>query len=219
MTFLATFISLLTLLTPALSATNCSTGAFTVMSIRSGTFIQNLPLTAADTNFYLGGTTSTACPEDVAEYDACPPGDETVIDYSNYLVCLPTIPKFLLTTKMANDEQSSGYVQEIYVDPTGALKFVEAHTTYMDPGASTSTFCYTPGTSYGQWTYTGLGATGFMACPLDEDEEVNGGAWQVFAAMKNATVPSGNVSDCLQFEALAYPWVSNGSSIAAWQYD
>ncbi|OJZ81987.1 hypothetical protein ASPFODRAFT_171927 [Aspergillus luchuensis CBS 106.47] len=199
MTFLATFISLLTLLTPALSATNCSTGAFTVMSIRSGTFIQNLPLTAADTNFYLGGTTSTACPEDVAEYDACPPGDETVIDYSNYL--------------------SSGYVQEIYVDPTGALKFVEAHTTYMDPGASTSTFCYTPGTSYGQWTYTGLGATGFMACPLDEDEEVNGGAWQVFAAMKNATVPSGNVSDCLHFEALAYPWVSNGSSIAAWQYD
>ncbi|XRM49195.1 hypothetical protein ABZX51_012073 [Aspergillus tubingensis] len=199
MTFLATFISLLTLLTPALSATNCSTGAFTVMSIRSGTFIQNLPLTAADTNFYLGGTTSTACPEDVAEYDACPPGDETVIDYSNYL--------------------SSGYVQEIYVDPTGALKFVEAHTTYMDPGASTSTFCYTPGTTYGQWTYTGLGATGFMACPLDEDEEVNGGAWQVFAAMKNATVPSGNVSDCLQFEALAYPWVSNGSSIAAWQYD
>ncbi|BCS04103.1 uncharacterized protein AKAW2_70981A [Aspergillus luchuensis] len=199
MAFLATFISLLTLVTPALSATNCSTGAFTVMSIRSGTFIQNLPLTAADTNFYLGGTTSTACPEDVAEYDACPPGDETVIDYSNYL--------------------SSGYVQEIYVDPTGALKFVEAHTTYMDPGASTSTFCYTPGTSYGQWTYTGLGATGFMACPLDEDEEVNGGAWQVFAAMKNATVPSGNVSDCLQFEALAYPWVSNGSSIAAWQYD
>ncbi|PYH64487.1 uncharacterized protein BO88DRAFT_397276 [Aspergillus vadensis CBS 113365] len=199
MTFLTTLIPLLTLLTPALSATNCSTGAFTVMSIRSGTFIQNLPLTAADTNFYLGGTTSTACPEDVAEYDACPPGDETVIDYSNYL--------------------SSGYVQEIYVDPTGALKFVEAHTTYMDPGASTSTFCYTPGTSYGQWTYTGLGATGFMACPLDEDEEVNGGAWQVFAAMKNATVPSGNVSDCLEFEALAYPWVSNGSSIAAWQYD
>ncbi|OJI84538.1 hypothetical protein ASPTUDRAFT_190891 [Aspergillus tubingensis CBS 134.48] len=199
MTFLATFISLLALLTPALSTTNCSTGAFTVMSIRSGTFIQNLPLTAADTNFYLGGTTSTACPEDVAEYDACPPGDETVIDYSNYL--------------------SSGYVQEIYVDPTGALKFVEAHTTYMGPGASTSTFCYTPGTSYGQWTYTGLGATGFMACPLDEDEEVNGGAWQVFAAMKNATVPSGNVSDCLGFEALAYPWVSNGSSIAAWQYD
>ncbi|PWY73466.1 hypothetical protein BO83DRAFT_437461 [Aspergillus eucalypticola CBS 122712] len=199
MTFLTTLIPLLALLTPALSATNCSTGAFTVMSIRSGTFIQNLPLTAADTNFYLGGTTSTACPEDVAEYDACPPGDETVIDYSNYL--------------------SSGYTQEIYVDPTGALKFVEAHTTYMDPGASTSTFCYTPGTSYGQWTYTGLGATGFMACPLDEDEEVNGGAWQVFAAMKNATVPSGNVSDCLQFEALAYPWVSNGSSIAAWQYD
>ncbi|RAH56716.1 hypothetical protein BO85DRAFT_520836 [Aspergillus piperis CBS 112811] len=199
MTFLATFIALLTLLTPVLSATNCSTGAFTVISIRSGSFIQNLPLTAADTNFYLGGTTSTACPEDVAEYDACPPGDETVIDYSNYL--------------------SSGYVQEIYVDPTGALKFVEAHTSYMDPGASTSTFCYTPGTSYGKWTYTGFGATGFMACPLDEDEEVNGGAWQVFAAMKNATVPSGNVSDCLQFEALAYPWVSNGSSIAAWQYD
>lgn len=95
MTILTTLIPFLALLTPVLSATNCSTGAFTVMSIRSGTFIQNLPLTAADTNFYLGGTTSTACPEDVAEYDACPPGDETVIDYSNYLVCLPTIPQLL----------------------------------------------------------------------------------------------------------------------------
>ncbi|GKZ80344.1 hypothetical protein AnigIFM56816_004563 [Aspergillus niger] len=185
MTFLTTLIPLLALLTPALTTTtNCSTGSFTVMSVRSGTFIQNLPLTAAGTNFYLGGTTSTACPEDVAD---------------NYL--------------------SSEYIQEIYVDPTGALKFVEAHTTYMDPGASTSTFCYTPGTSFGQWTYTGLGATGFMACPLDEDEEVNGGGYQVFAAMANATVPSGNVSDCLEFEALAYPWVSDGSSAAAWQYD
>ncbi|GLA55575.1 hypothetical protein AnigIFM63604_002365 [Aspergillus niger] len=200
MTFLTTLIPLLALLNPALTTTtNCSTGSFTVMSVRSGTFIQNLPLTAAGTNFYLGGTTSTACPEDVAEYDACPPGNQTVIGYSNYL--------------------SSEYIQEIYVDPTGALKFVEAHTTYMDPGASTSTFCYTPGTSFGQWTYTGLGATGFMACPLDEDEEVNGGAYQVFAAMANATVPSGNVSDCLEFEALAYPWVSDGSSAAAWQYD
>ncbi|OJJ67902.1 hypothetical protein ASPBRDRAFT_47403 [Aspergillus brasiliensis CBS 101740] len=200
MTFLTTLIPLLALLTPTLATTaNCSTGSFTVMSIRSGSPIQYLPLTAADTNFYLGGTTSTACPESVAEYDACPPGNETVIDYSNYL--------------------SSDYIQEIYVDPTGALKFVEAHTTYMPTGASTSTFCYTPGTTFGHWTYTGLGATGFMACPVDEDEEVNGGAYQVFAAMANATVPSGDVSDCLGFDAVAVEWVSTGGSAAAWQYD
>ncbi|RAL01425.1 uncharacterized protein BO80DRAFT_405796 [Aspergillus ibericus CBS 121593] len=189
------------MLTPALT-TNCSTSPFTVMSVRSGSPIQYLSLTAASTNFYLGGTTSSACPSDIAAYDACPPGNQTVIDGNNYL--------------------DSAYVQEIYIDPTGAVKFVEAHTTYMPSGASTSTFCYTPGTDYGSWTYTGLGATGFMACPIPADDEAevpDAGPYQVFAAMANATVPTGNVSDCLRFEAVAVGWSGTEGSVAAWQYD
>jgi hypothetical protein len=40
-------------------------------------------------------------------------------------------------------------------------------------------------------------AQGLMACPLGAN-----GLWQVFAAMNNATVPQGNVSECLGFDPL-----------------
>ncbi|PWY65615.1 hypothetical protein BO94DRAFT_540795 [Aspergillus sclerotioniger CBS 115572] len=197
MALFITLLTLTTLLTPALT-TNCSTSPFTVISTRSGTPIQNLPLTAASNNFYLDGTTSSYCLPQIAAYDACPPGNETVISGNNYL--------------------DSAYVQEIYIDPTGAVKFVEAHTTYMPSGASTATFCYTPGTEYGTWTYTGLGATGFMACPITTTEVADAGPYQVFAALGNASVPTGNVSDCLDFEALAVPWGGVQGSVAAWEY-
>lgn len=41
--------------------------------------------------------------------------------------------------------------------------------------------------------------------------------WQVFAALQNATVPSGNVGDCLGFDALAVP-VNVTSDQLAWEY-
>ncbi|PYI07363.1 hypothetical protein BO78DRAFT_460537 [Aspergillus sclerotiicarbonarius CBS 121057] len=201
MNLLTTLLALTPLLAPALTS-NCSNNAFTVMSIRSGSPIQYLSLTAASTNFYLGGTTSSACPSEVADYGACPASNQTVISGNSYL--------------------DSAYVQEIYIDPTGAVKFVEAHTTYIPSGASTSTFCYTPGTTYGYWTYTGLGATGFMACPITstgEEEVADAGPYQVFAAMGNASVPTGNVADCLGFEAVAVGWNGAEGSVAAWQYD
>lgn len=41
--------------------------------------------------------------------------------------------------------------------------------------------------------------------------------WQVFAARQNATVPSGKVSDCLGFDALAVG-LNVSSSHLAWEY-
>lgn len=62
--------------------------------------------------------------------------------------------------------------------------------------------------------FTGLGATGFVACPL-----TNGSApWQIFAAvpgLDDKGVPGGNVSACLGFDALAETY-SEGP--AAWEY-
>lgn len=51
-----------------------------------------------------------------------------------------------------------------------------------------------------------------MACP---DNAADPKSWQVFADIRNATVPTGNVDDCLGFDAAAIPY--NGS-IPAWQY-
>lgn len=49
-----------------------------------------------------------------------------------------------------------------------------------------------------------------MACPLDN------GMWQVFAAVDDAEVPSGNRADCLGFAAMAMAY--KGEEPAAWEY-
>ncbi|KKK18689.1 hypothetical protein ARAM_001193 [Aspergillus rambellii] len=79
-------------------------------------------------------------------------------------------------------------------------------------GSSLGPFEYeagAPGSAFGHYLYTGWGASGFMACPTSDEK------WQVFAALQNATVPSGNVDDCLGFSALAVPTDDAGNT---WQY-
>lgn len=84
----------------------------------------------------------------------------------------------------------------------------------MGPGASTGPFEYTPGKPIGHYVYKGQGASGFMACPVQEDGAPK--KWQVFAALQNATVPSGDVDDCLGFSAMATQAKQNET--AAWEY-
>lgn len=84
----------------------------------------------------------------------------------------------------------------------------------MGDGASTGPFEYTPGSSFpnglGQYVYKGQGASGFVACPTDNNR------YQVFAALSNITAPQGDVSKCLGFAALTSEYRGNGT--AAWEY-
>lgn len=66
-----------------------------------------------------------------------------------------------------------------------------------------------PGAPLGLLSTRAFGADGLMACPTDGD------AWQVFANLQNATVPQGNVSQCLGFDAVALDFPE---LYAAWQY-
>jgi hypothetical protein len=100
--------------------------------------------------------------------------------------------------------------QIMYVERSGAVGFTQAHSIYVPPGAAISGFTYDRGVYHDYYSFNGWGASGFMACP-DEDDN-----WQVFAAMKNATVPSGDVRDCLKFASFAEHY--NGPNPAAWQY-
>lgn len=99
--------------------------------------------------------------------------------------------------------------QQVYVNPEGALSFTQAHSAYIPPGSAVGPFKYEPGENFGHYTFNGWGASGFMACPAEDDK------WQVFAALQNATVPSGDVADCLGFSAMA---VTGNQTAAAWQY-
>lgn len=113
--------------------------------------------------------------------------------------------------------------QAIYVDPKGALRFTTPHSAYEPAGSSDGPFAYTPGTTFGHWSYTGQGASGFMACPSSNGTVTTRRArraaaapkYQVFAALQNATVPSGNVADCIGFDALAV--AANGTT-PTWEY-
>ncbi|PTU23511.1 hypothetical protein P175DRAFT_0500074 [Aspergillus ochraceoroseus IBT 24754] len=165
--------------------------AFTVMSSRSASPIHLLPMNAAGQSFWLGGEPGTYCPLT----SGCPPGNMTVLagNGGSLSVVVP-----------------GG--QQIYVSPEGALKFTQAHSAYIPTGSSLGPFEYeagAPGSAFGHYLYTGWGASGFMACPTSDEK------WQVFAALQNATVPSGSVDDCLGFSALAVPTDDAGNT---WQY-
>ncbi|KAK2762136.1 hypothetical protein FQN54_001143 [Arachnomyces sp. PD_36] len=169
-----------------------------------------------------GGSPSTYCPEQVG--DACPPGNETV----------------LIGTSGLNTLVPGG--QQLYVEPNGAVGFTQAHSVAYPPGSNFGGFTYSPGQQVSYWGYEGFGAKDFMACPpnkttvptvpptepegrrrafgtRDEGEDNGWPAdtyFQIFANFANATVPSGDVADCFDFQAVVIDWTQEGA--AAWQY-
>ncbi|KAE8350532.1 hypothetical protein BDV28DRAFT_36939 [Aspergillus coremiiformis] len=170
--------------------------AFTVVASRSASPIHFLSLNAARSHFYLGGKASSYCPENVQRLGACPAGKETALIGDTYLaVAVP-----------------GG--QSIYVDPKGALAFTVPHSSFTPPDSSTEGFAYKASKNggLGRWSLK----QGLMACPTTNATAVPGNPrWQVFAALKNATVPTGNVQDCLGFSAVT---ASRNGSAAAYEY-
>ncbi|OQE34802.1 hypothetical protein PENCOP_c015G07731 [Penicillium coprophilum] len=179
-----------------------SDAAFSVISARSASPVHLLPLNAAGTYFWLGGHAQTYSP-----IPGIPDTNQTVIANSHFL-----------------DVEVPGG-QAIYIDNKGALRFTSPHSAYEPAGSSDGPFVYTPGSSFGHWSYNGQGASGFMACPTSNNTATyrrsrRGAAaapkWQVFAALKNATVPTGKTGDCLGFDALAV--AVNTTTPVAWEY-
>jgi hypothetical protein len=103
--------------------------------------------------------------------------------------------------------------QQMYVEPSGAVGFTQAHSASIPPGSFIGGFTYRriSGAAFdGIYGFAGWGETGFMACPTP-----GGHDHQVFANIGNATVPTGNVRDCIGFSALGLVYEG---PIGAWQY-
>ncbi|OCT54605.1 hypothetical protein CLCR_03078 [Cladophialophora carrionii] len=171
------------------------TSWLTVTAARSGSEIHLLPMNAAGLRFWLGGNTISYCPEPAEAQGACPPGNTTVLSLCSMGVLVP-----------------GG--QQIYVTPRGELGYTQAHSVSMPPGAVSCPFTYTkaPGAYIGRLLMSigaPFGITGFMACPTRSR-----GIYQVFGNLKNATVPLGNVSQCIGFDPLA----ADAPGLGAWQY-
>ena len=161
--------------------------SFGVVAIRSGSGIQYASLNAAGQKFYLGGTTTSYCPSETVQ--TCPPGDQTIIAPGGN----------------ALDVEVPGG-QQIYVDPTGAVSFTQAHSAAMPQGSIVGEFAYETEGDAAHWTFKG---DGLLACPTTDNR------YQVFAPIENLKVPSGNKDDCLGFSARAFTY---SGSTPAWQY-
>lgn len=174
---------------------------FTIIAARSGSPIHLQSINANNGDFWIGKPTLSYCIPEVPAGD-CPPGTATAL---------------LVGDGRASMDADVPGGQDVYISATnGALKFTEAHTEGGENGTTTG-FSYTNSTDggLGEFSFTGLNATGFVACP-----SLNGTApWQIFAALPNLgnkDVPGGNVSACLGFDALGDTY-ENGT--AAYQYE
>ncbi|MCJ1228657.1 hypothetical protein MMC12_005318 [Toensbergia leucococca] len=196
--------------------------AFTIFAAHSGSPIHLQPINAASQAFFIGQAPATYCPSPPVEN--CPPGTSTALlvnDGRSSLVSRISFRPIKILLAIADlTTQSQQYTevpggQLIYVAATGALGFTEAHYGTTPPGAALTGFIESSGLGYGSFRFTGLGATGFLACP-----NANGTApYQVFANVRGLTdadVPGGSVRHCIGFDALTTKY--NGTRPAAWEY-
>ncbi|KAJ5493446.1 secreted protein [Penicillium diatomitis] len=167
--------------------TSSSTTAYGITAIRSGSPIQYATLNASGQKFYLGGSTSSYCPSEIVK--DCPPGTQTAIAPSGN----------------ALDVEVPGG-QQIYVDPTGAVSFTQAHSASMPAGSVQGGFTFETQADVTYWLFKG---DGLLACPTSDNR------YQVFAPVDNLKVPSGNKDDCLGFSARGIPYTD---AAPAWQY-
>ncbi|KAL8713616.1 MAG: hypothetical protein Q9220_002478 [cf. Caloplaca sp. 1 TL-2023] len=174
---------------------------FGVIAARSASPIHFQPINANGLAFWIGKNTATYCP--LTNQTQCPPGTETVFAVGGGGASLDT-------------EVPGG--QEVYVAPSGALGYTQAHSGSYPTGSALQTFNATVNTingNIGQFTFQGLGAAGFLACPAT----ANGtGPYQIFAdvaSLSDEDVPGGCKDACLGFDALTAEYTEGP---AAWQY-
>jgi len=161
------------ILAAAFSASAASAQYFGVISVRSGSPIQYLPMNAGGGDIYLGGQADTYCPDSVQSAGGCPAGNDTNFAGGNNTISLGA-------------EVPGG--QQVYIDPAcGALSYTQAHSVAMPEGAIVTGWSITQGASYGTLSHEG----GLVACNEDN-------VWKVYAQVNGLTFPD----SCLGFDAL-----------------
>jgi len=183
--------------TPAPEADTASTGPtpYTFLALRSASPIHFGSINASGGKIWIGKETSSYCP-----VDTCPSGKVTA---------------FLVNDTAAMDVVVPGG-QQVYIDPTGALSFTQAHSAYIPEGSILTGFHLTDSGNNGI-TYFANSNGGFLACPADHK---GNGPWQIFVdlghKLKSKNVPSKNKRDCLGFTAAGGAYTTEQT--AAWQY-
>ncbi|GKZ35116.1 hypothetical protein AbraIFM66950_005666 [Aspergillus brasiliensis] len=237
---LLTTLSLLPTQSYTQESSSESTSSFTVTASRSNSPINNLPLTIFSGRFYLGGRTSSYCPPGVASEGDCPPGNETIIVGGNGLaVSVPggqqifILPSGALSFTSPHSSymplgSSTGPFSYTPGTPYGSWNYTGSPGGFIAcpvrPGASNSSSVGHSSTPKPGSTptptpskHSASPSSSYVSPSVSPSATpgAGGGRWIVFVNWKNATVPGGNVDECLGFGARA--WGRN-ASVGAWEY-
>ncbi|KAL8990976.1 MAG: hypothetical protein Q9177_000496 [Variospora cf. flavescens] len=234
-TFLLPFFLALGLSSPIASREESSASpiTFVIIAARSASPVQLQPVNANGNAFWVGKETTSYCP--LTDQTRCPQGKSTIFAAGGggaSMVCVTLIPlessRFHISdhysTFLVNAFEQNVVVpggQQVYVASNGALRFTTAHSAYIPAGSAVQGFNATIGEvngPLGRFNFSGLGATGFLACPANAN---GAGPYQVFAnvkGLKNTDVPGENQDKCLGFSALTAPVDREDLSAFVWQY-
>ncbi|KAL8729337.1 MAG: hypothetical protein Q9166_004834 [cf. Caloplaca sp. 2 TL-2023] len=175
---------------------------FTIKAYNSESPIHMMDIVASNRKFFVGNKTGSLCPEDIKD---CPIGNVTALKVTD--------EGFALLDAQVNKTQA------IYIGPRAQLRF-NPPGVKVRRDSQNATFTLQPNPipappGIAAFVFSGVGkASGYLACPIAEK-----GPWQVFAdlaSIKDSWVPSGDVSDCIGFDALATNYTS--PLPAAYQY-
>jgi len=193
--YTSTFLTILAaassaIATPLNSKRSDAGDAFTLISIRSGSDLQNAAISATDYGLWVGKSTTSSCPDSVGT--ACPEGTVTAFTAQEY-------------SGINMDSEVPGG-QKLYVGTDGTVSYSIPHSAELPAGAIISGFTYNEGTGGAVGTLT-LENVGFVACPDSSSTSI----YQIFATAANFTR-----TDCLGINlgAVAYT-----DSVAAWEYN
>ncbi|KAI4153257.1 MAG: hypothetical protein LQ341_000561 [Variospora aurantia] len=205
-TFLLPFFLALGLSSPIASREESSASpiTFVIIAARSASPVQLQPVNANGNAFWVGKETTSYCP--LTDQTRCPRGKSTIFAAGGGGASMNVVVP-------------GG--QQVYVASNGALRFTTAHSAYIPAGSAVQGFNATIGEvngPLGRFNVSGLGATGFLACPTNAN---GAGPYQVFAnvkGLKNTDVPGENQDKCLGFSALTAPVDREDLSAFVWQY-
>ncbi|KAI4251361.1 MAG: hypothetical protein LQ352_004906 [Teloschistes flavicans] len=180
---------------------------FTIKAYNSESPIHMMDINVSYNKFWVGNATNSTCPEDRPGNppQPCPVGNITA----------------LLTTSTGGAQMDSGVFggQAVYIGPRAQLRF-NPPSVPIGQDVMKVVFALQPNPipappGIAAFTFSGVGkASGYLACPVAPK-----GPWQVFAdlgSIRDSWVPSGDVSDCIGFDALATDYTS--ALPAAYEY-
>jgi len=163
--------------------------SFTLLSIHSGSDVQNQAIAANGQRFWIGKETSTYCPVG----SSCPANTDVTALVSN-------------GGSIGMDASVPGG-QQVYVTADGQLGYTIAHSARIPGGASVTGFKYVPENESGAPGELIWNSYSFVACPNGD-----AGVYQIYAG--NASIASSTDSTCIGIVAATV----NNTAGAAWQY-